>query len=88
MAESRLGPEVDDCLINVHGYSALREDRNVGGGRVILHVKDDLKAEILHLSNTTQRSKPLRPEYLLCVVWEGNAAPTLVAFIYRSLMSP
>ena len=25
VAESRLGPEVDDCLINVQGYSAIRQ---------------------------------------------------------------
>ena len=26
VAESRLGPEVDDSLINIHGYSAIRQD--------------------------------------------------------------
>ena len=83
VAESRLGPEVDDHLINVHGYSALRQDRNLSGGGVILYVKDNLKAKILHSSDTTQRGKPLRPEYLLGAVWEGNAAPTLVALVYR-----
>ena len=83
VVELRLGPEFDNHLINVHGYSALRQDRNLGGGGVILYVKDNLKAKIVHLSNTTQRAKPLRPEYLLCAVWEGNAAPTLVALIYR-----
>ena len=32
VAESSLGPEVDDGLIQISGYSVLRCDRNTGGG--------------------------------------------------------
>ena len=83
VAESRLGQEVDDGLINVQGYSALRQDRNLGGGGVILCVKENLKAKVLHKSNTAQPDKPRKPEYLFCAVWKGNAAPTLVFLVYR-----
>ena len=31
VAESWLGSEVDECLINIQGYSAIRQDRNLVG---------------------------------------------------------
>ena len=55
----------------------------MAGGGVILYVRENLKAKVLDLSNTTQWSKPLKPEYLFCEVWEGNAGPILLALIYR-----
>ena len=58
VAESRLDHGIDNCLINVHGYSVLRQDRNLGEGGVILYVKDNLKAKVLHSSKTAQQSKP------------------------------
>ena len=37
IAETLLGPEVDDCHIDILGYSALRQDRKLGGGDVLLY---------------------------------------------------
>ena len=83
VAESRSGHEVEDGLIVVQGYSALRRDHNLGGGRVIIYVKENLKAKELHETNSAQPGKPLKPEYLFCAVPEGNFAPTLLFLIYR-----
>ena len=55
----------------------------MGGRGVILYVKENLKAKVLHKANIAQPGKPLKPEYLFCAVWDGNAAPTLVGLIYR-----
>ena len=83
VAETRLGPEVDDCHVEVPGYSVLRQDRNLGGGGIILYIKNNLKAKVLHTSKTTQRGKPLKTEYIFCAVWEGHSSPTLVVLVYR-----
>ena len=55
----------------------------MGGGGVILYVKENLKAKVLHKSNTAQPGKRLKPKYLFCAEWEGNAASTLVILVYR-----
>ena len=83
VAETRLGPEIDDNIVNVPGYSIIRQDRNTRGGGILLYVKDNFKAKILCTSNTTQTGKPLKPEYLFCSIWEGNSIPTLVVLVYR-----
>ena len=62
VAETRLGPEIDDCHIDVPGYSVLRQDRHLAGGGIILYFKNNLKAMVLHTSKTTQQGKPLLPE--------------------------
>ena len=38
IVESRLGPEIDDVLINLQGYSVIRQNRYLAGGGVILYV--------------------------------------------------
>ena len=38
---------------------------------------------VLRSSLTTQKGKPMRPEYLFCYVWEGNSPPLLVVLIYK-----
>ena len=83
IAETRLGPEVNDNFINIPGYSVLRQDRNIRGGGILLYVKENLKAKVLFSSTTEQRGKPLKPEYIFCSVWEGNSIPTLVVLVYR-----
>ena len=50
VAETRLGPIVDDNLFNLPGYSVIRQDRNNGGGGVALYVRDTLKVKILSKS--------------------------------------
>ena len=62
VAETRLGPEIDDHLVNIHGFSVVRQDRNLNGGGILLYLKDNLKAKILHISKTTQKGKPMKPE--------------------------
>ena len=83
VAETRLGPEIDDCHIDVPGYNVLRQDRNLAGGGILLYVKNNLKAKVLHTSKTTQQGKPLLPEYIFCAVWEEHSPPTLIVLGYR-----
>ena len=85
IAETRLGPEVDNNIINVPVYSVLRNDRNSRGGGILLYIRENLKAKILCFSDTTQPGNPLKPEYIFCSVWEGNFTPTLVVLVYRPL---
>ena len=80
---SRFGPESGDALVEVQGYNVLGQVRNTGGGGELLCVRNNLKAKILYPSKTTRAGKPLKPEYLFCMVWEGNRTPTLVAVVYR-----
>lgn len=88
IAETRLGPEVDDSIINVPGYSIVRQDKNTRGGGILHFIRDNLKAKILCNSNTTYPGKPLKSEYIFCLVWEGNSIPTLVALVYHPLDVP
>ena len=83
IAESRLGDVVDDHIVNVKGYSILRQDRNIDGGSVLLYVRNDLKAKILMRYKTTQKGKPLKPEFIFCAVWSKQIPPLLVVVIYR-----
>ena len=83
IAETRLGPQVDDIHVEVKGYSIIRQDRNLAGGGIALYISNSLKAKILHTSPTTRRGKPGKPEYLFCSVWEGNRSPLLVVVVYR-----
>ena len=80
---ARLGPEIDDCHIDVPTYSVLRQDRNLAGVGILLYVKNNLKAKVLHTSKTTQQGKPLLPEYISCAVWEEHSPPTLIVLVYR-----
>ena len=81
LVESRLKSEIDDCHIDMPGYSVLRQDHNPAGGGIILYVKNNLKKKVLHTSKTTQQCKPLLPEYI--TVWEEHSPPTLIVLVYR-----
>ena len=73
-------------MLDIEGFSILRHDRNRDGGGLVLYVHNTLKAEVLASSNTTidtNTGKPNIPEYLVCSVQEGDAAPIHVAVIYR-----
>ena len=83
VAETRLGSEVNDNIIQVAGYNVVRQDRNVRGGGILLYIKEHLKAKILYKSDTERLGKPLKPEYIFCSVWEGYSAPTLIVLVYR-----
>ena len=61
VTETRLGPAVDDNMLNIPWYSIIRQDRNTGGGRVALYMRDTLKVKILANFNTT---RPGKPEFL------------------------
>ena len=37
VAETRLGPTVDENLFNIPAYSIIRQDRKIGGGGVALY---------------------------------------------------
>ena len=58
VAETRLGPTVDDNLFNIPVYSIIRQVRNTGGGEVTLYVRDRLKVKILAKSETTRPGVP------------------------------
>ena len=75
IAESWLGPVVDDSLIHIEGYSVLRQDRNVNGGGVALYVRNDFQITILTYSRTEQPGKRGIPEYLFCEVRQGGQGP-------------
>ena len=92
VAETRLSYAVDDHIINVNGYSVLRQDRNTEGGGVILYVRNTLRATVLARSNTEVIGKPLQVEYIMCRIW-GNGAPRYWSVLstdhlkYRSLQT-
>ena len=78
IAESRLDLSVDSGLINIPGYSAIRQDRNRAGGGILLYVHNKFKAKVLYCSQTTMKEKPMKTEYLFCtvrIVPEGNSPP-------------
>ena len=83
IAESKLGPVVDDNLVRIDGYTLVRQDRKLGGGGVALYVRNTLKVKILVKSNTTFSGDCNKPEYLMCSVQRGNSSPVFVAVVYR-----
>ena len=46
VAETRVGPTVNDNLFNIPEYGIIRQDRNTGGGEVALYVRNTLKINI------------------------------------------
>ena len=56
IAESRLGPNIDD-FVEIEGYSIIRQDRNTHGGGVLLYVSNLWKAKILCTSATINNQK-------------------------------
>ena len=83
VAESRLGPCVDDNIIDVSGYSCIRQDRNTEGGVIILYVRSFLKAKVLAYSDTSAPGKQHKMEYLMCRVWDDHSPPVFVGIVYR-----
>ena len=47
IAESKLGPLVEDYLVHIEGYTLIRQDRKIGGGGVALYVRNTLKVKLL-----------------------------------------
>ncbi|KAG7196749.1 hypothetical protein KM043_000050, partial [Ampulex compressa] len=83
IAETWLGPVVDDHIVSVPGYSVVRGDRNINGGGVALYIRDHFRVKKLASSATQGPGKPGIPEYLFCSVETGNSPPVLVGVIYR-----
>lgn len=84
LAKTWLGPVVDDSLLQIEGYTLLRQDRNIHGGGVTLYVRNIYKITKLVTSYTTQgQGTPETPEYLFCSVQHGSSPPILVGVIYR-----
>ena len=83
VAESRLGPGVDDHIVSIDGYSCIRQDRNTEGGGIILYVRSTLKAKVLACSYICVSGKPLKPEYIMCSIWDDNSPPVFVFLVYR-----
>ena len=83
VAETRLGNRVDDHLINITGYSTIRQDRNTEGGGIILYVRNTLRATIPAKSNTEMTGKPLQVEYLMCRICGTGTPPIFICLIYR-----
>ena len=78
-----MGPGVDDSLIQVDGYSVIRQDRNINGGGVALYVRNDYTITKLASSNTEGLGRPSIPECLFCQVQQGSSPPILIGVIYR-----
>ena len=68
VAESRLSDIIEDHIVNIDGYTAVRQDRNTEGGGVILYVRNTLRVQILAQSKTEGPGKPLKPEYIICKI--------------------
>ena len=83
IAEFWLGPGIDDSLIQIDGYSVIRQDQNINGGGVVLYVRNDYKITKLASSNTEGLGRPSIPEYLFCEVQQGSSSPILIGVIYR-----
>ena len=83
VAESRLDDAVDDHIVNIDGYTILRQDRNTEGGGVIVYIRNTLRAQILAQSKTAGPGKPLKPEYVICKVWADRIPPILICLVYR-----
>ena len=83
VAESRLGPCVDNNIVDVNGYSCIKQDCNTEGGGIILYVRSSLKAKVLACSDTSAPGKQLKMEYLMCSVWNDNSPPVFVGLVYR-----
>ena len=83
ITETWLSSVVDDSLIQIRGYTLLRQDCNVNGGGVSLYVCNVFKIKKLVSSKFRRRGKPQIPEYLFCSVQQGDSPPDLVGVIYR-----
>ena len=78
--KSKLGPVVEDYLVQIDGYT---QDRKLGGGGVALHEQNSLKVKILEKADTTKTGKFNKPEYLMCSVQWGSSSPLFFAVVYR-----
>ena len=74
---------MEDSLVDVSGYSIMRQDRNLQGGGVALYVRDGIKVKELASSNTEVEGKPKTPEFIFYEIRVGKSLPVLVAVIYR-----
>ena len=61
IAETRFGPQIDNHIINISGYSVLRQDRNIQGGGIAIYIRENFKAKVLCSSKTEQYGKPMKP---------------------------
>ena len=80
--ESWLGPDVDDHVIHLPGFSVMRQNRNINGGSGSVCTQS-FKIKKLASSNTLGPGRPEIPEYLFCSVQQGDSPPILVGVIYR-----
>ena len=85
-----MGPEVEDYLVRIDGYTLVRQDSKVDGGGVTLYAPSTLKVKILEKSNITgteneENGECKGPEYLMCSVQQGDSSPVFVAAVYRSV---
>ena len=83
VAETWLGPVVDDSLIQIDNYILIRKDRNVNGGGVAMYVRRDFTVTELAASSTTGKGNPAVPEYLFCQLQQGGLSLFLVGVVYR-----
>ena len=79
-----MGHVVEDYLIQIDGYTLVRQDRKVAGGLIALCVRITLEVKILKRSNTTHTGDCNEPEYLMCSIKKGTSFPVFVAVVYRS----
>ena len=74
-------------MVQIDGYTLVRQDRKGGGGGAALYVRNTHKVKILEKSNTTKTDEcnepEPQPEYLMCSVQQGNSFPVFVAVAYR-----
>ena len=46
IAETHFGPQIDNNIIDIPGYSVLRQDRNTQGGGIAIYIRENFKAKV------------------------------------------
>lgn len=88
IAVTWLDPIICSPLIQLEGYSILRQDRNGIGGVVALFIHDTIAATLLCLSDGHWSGKPDKQEFLLREVSVLGHSPLFVAVVYRPPHAP
>ncbi|XP_015117961.1 uncharacterized protein LOC107041750 [Diachasma alloeum] len=88
MAETKLGPLIDDDVVSLDGYRLFRRDRNTRGGGVALFINTCFRVKILATSTHLWIRKPGLPKYLFCEIAGHGVFPIFVAVVYRPPDAP
>lgn len=81
ITESWLSPDIPGSVINLDGFYALRNDRNVHGGGLVLYLYESLTASVICWS--PQEYCPDTIALLMREISKPFSLPTFVAVVYR-----